>query len=645
MPSRRYKLLSHNEPRNKDKTFPLKVAHGESHINFDYMASLLEEVVRPQLSIMQQAAARTWSVTLDKWVSGEEQQQGFDTDRLDRLIQEAWDSCLDAVWSLDPRFTLQAIRSIPPEVIEVVTQRYGDRIGIVKIIHLATTAAVQQNGVIWPKRKGSESNWIDLESESFQLILKRLPEMLGGCIGAASLLDVVQGWHRSAGKGKKIKKMPERLQPVHLKAIMHWKGDGIFILPHVELNADPEIEKAVSIYESRRDPAAIKDGLRTGLLQVEGSVGNQPIPGWMWFAGWRGTEKAVPVYIPALDIVFPNPSWYPIPELKLQDWIEQLQPFEDALQSRKGLTCDELSAGMKALGLVIARQTQCCYLKQGRWLGRNALILDSPSDKTLLRNATEHLVSILVRGTLRSSVPEFRTAIEAELIGLRWQNPSQLSEKIISKFTGSQPSTDLPEPFLFYNIDPLTCVLDLSLWYEFKEACLVAVTSGDGAIGKRRGALFEKQVRERFIKRLQLKPNELPWPANREILDGSVNHGDVDFCFCRNNILYNLDMKSWQRKSNYHKGDFFAIRDRLKVLEEQMDKLMRRGIALQHKLEKQGLSFIHRLDFIIVASPEYLSFDYETLWYGRQPRVVTVDELVRLVELPDSALGKKFKGA
>src|SRR5450759_551828 len=120
--------------------------------------------------------------------------------------------------------------------------------------------------------------------------------------------------------------------------------------------------------------------------------------------------------------------------------------------------------------------------------------------------------------------------------------------------------------------------------------------------------------------------------ANRAVWDGEVNRGDVDFCFTRHGILYNLDMKSWQSSSGYHVGHYHTIRNRLDELEDRIAQLVRRGDALQRQLEQQGASFGGRLDYLVVACPEYLALDRPSLWYGRQPRVITVKELVESVQ-------------
>ena len=112
---------------------------------------------------------------------------------------------------------------------------------------------------------------------------------------------------------------------------------------------------------------------------------------------------------------------------------------------------------------------------------------------------------------------------------------------------------------------------------------------------------------------------------------GKENRGDVDFCFLRNKTLFNLDMKSWRRSSDYHIGHHHTIQNRLDTLEKQMTKVEKRGKALQVKLREDDFNVQNRLDLLIVPFPEYLAFDRPNLWYGDQPRVISVEELVGLV--------------
>jgi hypothetical protein len=70
----------------------------------DPMASLLEDVVGPRLLDLRNEAAWAWSSTLHAWVVSEGNVSGHDTERLERLVQRAWNACVQALRSLDSRF-------------------------------------------------------------------------------------------------------------------------------------------------------------------------------------------------------------------------------------------------------------------------------------------------------------------------------------------------------------------------------------------------------------------------------------------------------------------------------------------------------------------------------------------------------------
>jgi hypothetical protein len=571
---------------------------------------------------------------LDNWVVGEEALNGHDTERLERLIEQAWISCKEAIGVWDARFSVQCVRSLPPEVIDLGVQLMDDPRGLAEVIKIATAAAAVSCDVQWQKVGNIESNSIALSLEQFTSLTEEAPSVLGSCLGAARLVYDAQGWYRWAGKGKRLQSMPARVGSETLAAIDAWNGEGLLLVSSPVFGPDPLIEKSVDIYQARRD-AEVVGGRQSGLLWGHVIANEDLSSRRMWFAGWRGPyNPALPVHVPAFDITFPSPTWYPVPAFNLAQWIEQLRPFDDALQARLGLSCDELHAGMAALGLVVERQSQCGYLRWDTKEGAEALRLESPAEGEYLHRAVGHLASILLRGTLRTSVAGFVKSLEAELGFLGWPEGHQLAVRFLDALRGMPRPYGLPTPILFYVIDPLTCVLDLSLWHAFAESCLALITSGDGDVGNHRGRLFEAQVREQLISALELDEAKLPWPANRDIWNGDSNLGDVDFCFIHDGVLVNLDMKSWQHSSDYFVGHYHAIQARLRTLRTQLERIERRGAVLQGNLENRRSAFVGRLDFLVVAFPEYLDVREGLFWYEDFPRVVTVSEIVDLAMKP-----------
>jgi hypothetical protein len=395
------------------------------------MASSLEDWVRPRVLIMRRAALRTWQATLNRWVIEDESlgAKGHDTERLERLIDFAWDSCRTEIGAWDPRFALQSLRSLPPEIINLITQSVADPNSVAGIIRIATAAAATSKKTTWPKDAEGEKNYIQLTPEQLTEVSQDAPKILGSCIGAAHLMYQAQGWYRWAGKGKRLVSAPNGVPSEDFSAIDQWDGTGILLISAPTLNDDPIIDKSVTIYESRRDAA--RGGRQSGMLRDHKDTIKTNPSNRMLYASWRGMQAPIPVHVPSFDLTFPAPAWYPLPDLRLTEWIEQLRPFNSTLQERIGLNCDELLAGLTSLGRLIERQTQCGYLKEGKWNGSDALLLESPAEKTLLWGALGHLASILLRGTLRTSVEGFVNSLSLELEVTGWPQPKQLAEKLL----------------------------------------------------------------------------------------------------------------------------------------------------------------------------------------------------------------------
>ena len=607
---------------------------GYSIIN-DPMAERLEEIVRPRLLQTRRTALLTWFQTMNHWVEEEVDQSGYDTERLERLIECAWERCCNSLRTLDSRYSFQAIRSLPLEVIDIVGQLFGDIERLKGVLRLMTAAALASGSEEWDKSENASGTSIVISPEKFEKISDQLPDLLGECIGASLLLYEAQGWYRWAGKGKQIKHLPIRMEPEQLnvieKTINQWDGKSIFLMSAVEFHEETSIEKAVQNYEARRD-AAQNYWFLSGLIGEPSVLQDNNSYNPFWHTGLRNIMMPpIPVHVPKLKLTFPRPSWYPISEFELKPWIDQLRPFEIGLKVELGLDCNQLEVCLTALGLVVARQSQCCYLKPVTQDGVQSLLLSSPAVGEDLSVAVSHLASIFLRGTLRVSVAAFKRAIVFELSELGQSNPEQIAKTFLEACSGRPEHHGLPKPILFYVLDPLTCILDLSLLYDFANACLALATSGEGGVANTRGKLFEEQVRSRLTDSLTLETHEIPWAHNRDIWDKKVNLGDVDFCFLRAGVLYNLDMKSWRRTSDYHIGHHHTILNRQVTLVEYLKKVKKRGQGLKLKLENDDIVINEVQDFLIVPFPEYLAPDQLSLWNNGQPKVITVDELINMV--------------
>jgi hypothetical protein len=572
--------------------------HPETYPN-DYLASLLEELVRPHLLAIQRNVFRVYSLTLDAWVASESSiEHGYDTERLERLIDRAWDAATTAIAPWDPLFAVPAIRSIPTQAIDFLCEIGGlDPRIIHEISGVATAAAANRRGIEWRWWRKAQQRWISPGRVMRSLISESSPEVVGGCIGASLLMAMAQRWYRGAGKGLRIRTMPARLEAQHLGIINRWEGGALLLLPAVELAQDAPIDSAIRSYDDRREKA-FRDELLHGALSHSAKR--------MWFVTRRPDTRSGPrLFLPALDFTF-FPTWDIHADHSVEHWIGTLRPFDDVVASRIGINCDELLAGLCTLATLIERRTHCADIieRSGR------LVLPTLQTEA----AGRELASLIVRGMLRFTRDDLHRA---------------LGERFVRAMTGAPSARGLPAPILFYNLDSSTLLLDLAPWHDFREACFRVATEGSGAIGNRRGDIFEESARSRIIAALKLTAQEMPWPAGRELHLGARNFGDVDFCFLRDGVLVNLDMKGWLRSSSYHVGHHGAINKKSGEFVEYMRKVEERGAELQRQLVGSGFEIRERRDFLIVPSPIYLPPDQLLFWYIDQPRVITVQELVR----------------
>lgn len=603
---------------------------------FDPVASMLERAAGPHLLAMRKAALNQWCETLDRWVSNDAQQNDrFDTIRLERLTDIVLGSVQSILKDWDPRFSLQAVRSLPNDVVACVCQLLPQDVRLLwQVLQTMSAVAATAPGVSWPRLVSDGSTAIGLTDIQLIELELRIPDVLGRLIGASLLLVWSQFWYRWAGKGRRIESMPPRFDQSARDAINRWDGQGILVVPAVGLAKDASIENAAAAYDSRREKQKLGIS-RAGLLQPR-TPGLIESPRRLWHAILRAPYKnPLPVDIPKIDKAFPNPNWYPIADTRWQPMIRFLgKYFDPQLKAAFGLSAAELESCLAALGLVVERHTQCCWLKKGRWCGRPALVLQSPATRSDLEGTASHFVSVLQRGTVRSPGIVFRNKLASELGGLGVADSAVLANRFFDAFRGKPNPIGFSRPLLFLEQDEQTCVHDLTAVPALLEGLLATVTAGDGCVANLRSSLFEDQAREYLKDTLSLADASIPWEPNKDIWDGDKNLGDVDFCFSVQDVLINLDMKSWQRSSDYHVGHYHTIKDRCRDLVQQLGKAERRGNALRAKLNAEKANYRACISFLIVATPEYIDPSESFLWYGpppEWPRVITSDELCELV--------------
>jgi len=195
-------------------------------------------------------------------------------------------------------------------------------------------------------------------------------------------------------------------------------------------------------------------------------------------------------------------------------------------------------------------------------------------------------------------------------------------------------------PWLFFPLDNEVLALDLLAMNRFWNLCLRAVTNPKGEISNFRGSIFEEQARNFLIKNIKLKPEHIPIKPGTKLKDDKSDYGDIDFAFLWNDMLINLDMKSWQKSLEYLRGDFLVIDNRQKELQHQINgkpsSLKKRGKKLVEILRRSDKTISGVLSFLCVPHVEFISKKYESLWYGDIPRVLTPAELATILKNDES---------
>ena len=612
------------------------LASSEIGYPFDWMATFLEQIARPNLLVLRRFALIEWVRILDQWVEDDSsRKERFDTVRLERLSNIALLTAQRALTEWDPRFSLQAVQSLPHTVVASACQILPDDDAMLhQVLRTMRAVAASPNGVRWSRTVLEQGSEISLPHEHYEEIKARAPEIFGCLIGACHLLVWSQSWYRWAGKGRRIATVRHRCTPLLLDAINRWDGHGILLVPAIELEPNREIEDAVAAYDDRRKRQKSFICL-AGILKPTESVIAAP-----QHRLWRADPRLLacpptPVYVPKIDKTFTSPNWYPTPDTDWQSWILFLGKYFDLqLRDKFGLSAAELELCLAALGLVVERQTQCGWLTNGFWMGKSVCVLESPANSSDLERAVSHLVSVLQRGTVRVRGITFRNAVASELGHLGAVDSDALAHRFFDNFSAIPNSIGFPRPMLFTELDEDTCVYDMTTFGEFWDALLAVASAGDGNVGNVRADVFERQVRQSIVESLALTERDIPWPANKEVWEHGKNLGDVDFCFSVRGVLLHVDMKSWQRSSDYHIGHFHTIQRRQEVLEGHLQKVERRGASLLSQLKASGHKLQECLSLLVVATPEYLDPSRAILWNGsppKSPKVVTPDELCALV--------------
>jgi len=606
-----------------------------ARVETDFMTAFLKSHVIPRNTVLRKAAVESWAILINEWTLDEQSKSvSHDTERLERLVERAWTAAIFALDSWDPRFSLQALRTLPHGMVAAACQlRKSDENVLFSVVQSMTSAALAGAGSAWQRSIEAARTTITLSGDELEALQDQAPTILGKCIGACNLLAHAQIWYRVAGKGKSVKVLLELISSEGLQRLEDWSGTGLLTLPSITFAPDELIDRAMQDYDRRR-ARFWQYYARAGFADISENIPDHEFRPF-WHTGFRmpGEDCAL-VDIPRLNLIFSDLNRFLLVDKKWPLAIRFLgKYFPEQLQHKTNLTSEALEACLAALGSLVGWQTLCAYLKYVESSSSPTLLLDPPG-KTDIANQVGHLFSLLHRGYLRERRINFRAHLVTELSRAGVADCENVAERFLQAFSGRPNPMGLPRAVLFMQVDDDTCVLDLAFWRDFLEALLAEISEGDGAIGNVRGDLFEKDVRKLLTDALCLRTEDLPFPPNAKIYKNGNDLGDVDFCFAVDDVLINLDMKSWQRTSAYFIGHYDVTSRRQASILKNLHKVENRGMALLEKLNEGGKRFSKCVNLLIVATPEYLSPYEGHLWFGAPvdfPKVVTPAELIEIV--------------
>ena len=600
------------------------------------MASFLEDHVRPRVNEMRSAYMREYAEIYHEWASSLLVRSGDDAPAKCLQFVEIADRHQREIASRYPRrFLVQAIRTIPLRVVRLMSQGLDDQT-LLDVIRLATKCAVISANRVRDDMICTEEGQHSLlvTPEELQNITEDLAGYLARFLGATYARIVGSQAFRSAGKGGRLRDPTPVSEDVW--AIFDKREiNGIIIVPCPVFERNEGLGRSIAEYDERRRRA-----------QVMGSSGLAFAPhrldsggtGWLTvgIVGEAYSDQAVEIYFPRPDLTITSDSYLVLPEGQASRY-RTLSAFADLFPDRLGVSYEAFRCGCEAVAALVMEQTGLRHIDEPT-LTSSGLRFQcmAPLTNENAFKAAGFIYELFARAALRGPRASYVDHISRALAANGIPEARVVAETFIGRFTWpSKVDASLDDPLnpaLFFAVDPKTLMLDVLLMQEFFENCLRTLTCGDGEPANRRAATFEQQCRDTLTDLLCLRPEDVPFPPNQNVVVLGKNYGDVDFDFVRNGILINLEMKSWQRSTKYFRGDPNAIANRINVITAQlMDKAEPRGLALLNFLKAKGLNLRGVITLACVASVEYVPPSPHPLRYGKVPRVLIAEEIAEIV--------------
>jgi hypothetical protein len=266
--------------------------------------------------------------------------------------------------------------------------------------------------------------------------------------------------------------------------------------------------------------------------------------------------------------------------------------------------------------------------RRGRQRARSRLCAGDPR----LDIAPSYLHEVLSEGSLRASRADWLDTLSKPYYSGHEPADAAAIDSFISAFTSSADNDPhMLQPVLFHELGPDTLLFDMVLATDFVDFCYRSLNVGrSGVEGKIRGRQFEEFARHVLCTQLHLTP-PFPVPPGYKLNKSGLKDNEVDFCFFRRNVLVHIDMKSFCRNIDYHRGTHKAVRNRISnVIRQLQEHVEPRGEQLRLLLQQRGHQVDTVVNLLCVADVEYVPPGPQ-LRYGDAPRVLTAEEISRLI--------------
>ncbi|HLP60268.1 MAG TPA: hypothetical protein VK186_15620 [Candidatus Deferrimicrobium sp.] len=573
-----------------------------------------------------------------KWANGRIHNQNvYDTDKCEYLANIAESRLKQIVHAYPRKFWIDAFRCMDLHALFMIFGEFSLN-ALLQYISIGSLEIVKFSILNHTSETEFPERIEDILSLKKMKYAKRnFPIDLGKFLGAILTLAHAQQTYRFAGKGGELIP-PTKMSMKDFPDFEKFPKDNIFIMPSVQFVENPKLEQSISIYEKRRDD---HKGLSFSGFYKNPTLIQLADSNW-WQIGILGEPFKffrVIVSYPSLKMKIFSKGYIVLPK-DISEEIKLLIPFEDNFELSFGfdfnsfcIMCQNLfnfvyeETGFSKLHIFQLNASDECYEITSK--------LSERSIKT--KTAPLHLYHLFARGIFKTS-KDVLTEILMKGLKANGENATKTANRFIKEFTCRESNIfnyDLT-PWIFYSLDEEVLAIDFIRANEFMEACLWKVSRTGGKFPNIRGDIFAKQARDFLIKKLSLKPENMPLKPEKKMKIGNIDYGDVDFAFVWKEILIHIDMKSHQKSSEYLRGNYSEVRNRQMEAQQQMSEkssnIDKRGMKLLEIINnKRELKLSGVLNFICVPHPLYISIEYGNLWYEDIPRVLTPSELAHIM--------------